>query len=258
MQFVAAMFASFLPARHWSRFESLPVDRAAPIAAVVTLIVAGFLGVAGFIRYTDTIARDTGRLTLEIAERQVRGELPESAVVSGGPMAAAMLAPLAFLFLTPAGQLSGYFVFTSLVRAVTWVGGEPMGDPLLTLLDKAMVRVSGRARVAHERHARERLEGAEVPDRLYPGSWARLTGVDFVVVSSRRKPDWAKGTTVVAGEEWFSLGEPFELHTADGLRTVYPLTRQREGEVVRHRITYTLPPLRTRPATKPTPGSGQV
>lgn len=89
------------------------------------------------------------------------------------------------------------------------------------------------------------MDGTAVPDSLYPASWARLTNAD-VVVSSRRKPDWTRGTTIVAQDAWFTLAEPFELHTADGLRTVYPLTRQRDGDVVRHSVSYTLPPLRAR------------
>ncbi len=239
--FVAALFASFLPARHWSRFPSLPIHRAGPLAGVATFIAAALLGVFGFLAYTDGVIRDTGELQIAIAEKQVKGELPETTEVSAGPMAVALLSPFAFLLFTPAGQLSAYFGTTALIRTIAWIADDPMGDPVLTMLDAVAARGAGRLRTAHQRRMRERIEGAEVPDRLYPGSWARLNDVDFVVVSSRRKPGWTKGATVITREEWFSLGEPFELRTADGLRTIYPLTRQRDGEVVRHSVEYELP-----------------
>ncbi len=248
--FVAAFFASFLPARHWSRFPSLPISRAAPLAGVATFIAAALLGIFGFLAYTDGVIRDTGELQIAIAEQQLKGELPETPEVSAGPLAVAMLTPLAFLSLTPSGQLSAYFGTTALVRAIAWVADEPMGDPVLTMLDAVAARGGGRLRTAHQRRTRERQEGAAVPDRLYPASWARLTGVDLVVVASRRRPEWTNGATVVTSDGWFSLGEPFELHTADGLRTVYPLTRQRDADVGRHTVEYELPRLRTKLTTR--------
>jgi hypothetical protein len=245
MSYVAAMLASFLPARHWSRWP-LPIPQAAPIAGLATAIAAGLLGVAGFIAYTDEVMRYSGDLQIAIAERQLRGELPHDAATSTGPMAVAMLAPLSYLFLTPAGQITGYLVFASLLRTVVWVADEPMGDPVLTLADHVVARVRTRVKRSRQRRTRERLEGAEVPDRLYPGAWAGLTDADFVIVSSRRKAEWRRGATIISGDECFALGDPFDLQTAGGLRTVYPLRRHRMTEVVRHGIPYDLPPLRPR------------
>lgn len=244
--FVAALFASFLPARHWQRFPSLPIHRAAPLGGVLTFVAAGLVGVLGFIAYTDGVIRDTGALQIAIAEKQLTGDLPETTVVSVGPMAVALLSPLAFVLLTPAGQLAAYFGATSLIRTITWIADEPIGDPALTVADAVAARTLARLRGSRDRRERQRMEGAHAPDRLYPGSWARLTGVDFVVVSVRRKPGWIKGATIVTPESWFSLGEPFDVHTADGLRTAYPLTRQRDADVVRHTVEYELPPLRER------------
>ncbi|HUE85972.1 MAG TPA: hypothetical protein VMO26_07815 [Vicinamibacterales bacterium] len=242
--FVAALFASFLPARHWSRLPSLPISRAAPLAGVMAFLAAALLGIVGFLTYTDDVIRNTGALQIAIAERQVKGELPETTAVSAGPMAVALLSPLAFLLFTPAGQLSAYFGATALIRTVAWIADDPMGDPVLTMIDAVAARGTERFSTGHQRRVRERMEGVEVPDRLYPGSWARIKDVDFVIVSSRRKPEWTKGATVITKDAWFSLGEPFELHTIDGLRTIYPLTRHRDGDVVRRSVEYQLPPLR--------------
>ena len=92
---------------------------------------------------------------------------------------------------------------------------------------------------------RHRAEGPVVADRLYTGDWAGLEGVDFVVVASRRKPDWTRGTFVITSDKWYTLGDPFDLHLPQGLRTVYPLTEQKVMEVLRRGVAYELPPLFT-------------
>jgi hypothetical protein len=242
--FAAALLASFLPRRHWSRFPSLPVATAAPVAALVVFVAAAVLGIGGFMSYADGVMSNTARLQVAIAERQIKGELPETAVVSTGPMAVALLSPLAFVFLTPTGQVCTYFGFSSLLRSFVWVADGPMGDPALSILDALFTRTRARLRGAHERRSRERREGAAVADRLYEGQWASLEGVDFVVVASRRKEEWLPGATIVTATEWFTLGVPFDLTTADGLRTVYPLTKHRVTEVLRRGVPYELPPLR--------------
>jgi hypothetical protein len=94
------------------------------------------------------------------------------------------------------------------------------------------------------RATREKLEGADEPDRRYAGEWAGLTGVDYVIVCARRKPGWSKGTWVTTNDGWFVLGEPFDRPTPNGLRTIYPLTLQNTLEVVRKSVQYELPPLR--------------
>ena len=52
------------------------------------------------------------------------------------------------------------------------------------------------------------------------GDWAGLTGVDLVVPSARRKPEWNAGAIM--------------------MRTVYPLTKMDTVEVVRRGILYEL------------------
>ena len=84
---------------------------------------------------------------------------------------------------------------------------------------------------------RDKLEGTDEPDRRYDGDWAGLTGVDCVIVSARRKPEWGKGTWVITSDGWFVLGEPFDRPMPNGLRTIYPLTAQTTLEVVRKSVT---------------------
>lgn len=240
---VLALPMALLPRRYWQSFD-LPVEGVAPVANFVTLILGFVIGISGYFAYLERLRRAPGVSILEIAERQVRGELPESAVVSAVPGAVYMLAPVSFALSTPLGLLATYLVFTSIYRIAASYIDEAQGDPLLTGVDAAARRWFGSQRERNARTARERLEGAAEPDRRYDGAWAGLTGVDFVIVSSRRKPGWDKGTWVITAEGWFVLGEPFDRPMPNGVRTVYPLTAQTTLEAVRKSVQYELPPLR--------------
>lgn len=244
---LAAFLISYLPARYWTRFPALPVAAVAPVGALLTLLVAGVLGIGAFMTYADGMMADTGTLQIAIAERQVRGELPETTVVSTGPMAVALLSPLAFMFLTPQGLAATYFVFASFVRSLAWATDAAIGDPVLTSIDSLVGATAKRLRTSIDRGARAQAEGASVPDRLYEGAWAGLATADYVVVASRRKPDWVRGTTIMTADDCFTLGEPFDRQTPDGLRTIYPLTKQRITDVIRGAVKYDLPPLRRAP-----------
>jgi len=241
-----ALVAAFLPARYWASLSALPIRRYATLSALLTLSGGFALGIGGFMAYSTRVMQAAGKLQIEVAERQLRGDLPETAVVASGPMAAAMLSPLAFVFLTPVGLVSTYLVLTGLIRALTCVVDDPMGDPVVTLADGVVRRVSRRARSGVQRRRRERAEGPEVPDRLYTGEWAGLKNVDLIVVSSRRKSDWEPGTVVLTRNKWYVIGVPFERHMRDGLRTLYPLSEQKTGEVLRKGVSYELPPLQQR------------
>ena len=79
---------------------------------------------------------------------------------------------------------------------------------------------------------------------LVTGTSAGVADADFVVIASRRKPDWDKGAIVVTDDKWFTLGTPFEQQMPGGWRTMYPLKELHHHEVLRRAVRYTLPPLR--------------
>lgn len=249
---VLALPMALLPRRYWQSFD-LPVEGMAPVSNFVTLILGFVIGIPGYFAYLERLRRAPGVSILEIAERQVRGELPESAVVSAVPGAVYMLAPVSFALSTPLGLLATYLVFTSIYRIAASYIDEAQGDPLLTGVDAAARRWFGSQRERNASTARERLEGADEPDRRYDGAWAGLSDVDFVIVSARRKPEWTKGTFVITSDGWFTLGEPFDRPTPNGLRTIYPLVLQNTSDVVRKSVNYQLPPLRSRRAIAATP-----
>lgn len=241
---LAAVVAGLLPHRYWNSVYRLPVSRLALVSALLTLCAGVLVGAGGFLDYATRAARAANQATLEIAVRQNSGELPAGApITTAAPVAVSMLSLLAFTFFTPLGLFATYLMVSGFVRVVSSLIDEPFGDPILTGVD-ALVRRSGHwAADATRRRARQREEGPETPDRLYTGEWTDLSGVDYVVVSSRRKPGWDAGAFVITSDKWYTLGEPFDLRLPEGLRTVYPLTEQKVNEVLRRGVRYELPPL---------------
>lgn len=225
----------------------LPIPRAAALSAILTVIASAVIGLGGFLEHGERVQRQLGEMIVRVAEGQLKGNIPEDARYNAAPAAIAMLTPLEFALLTPLGLLASYLALSGIARGVGCVTGEPFGDPLLTAVDSGVRRLVGGTRDAQHRRTRLRREGVEVPDRLYPADWAGVADADFVVVASRRKPEWEAGTFVITSDKWYKLGVPFELDLPDGLRTIYPLKEQTLNEVMRRSVSYELPPLRRGP-----------
>lgn len=240
---VLAVFAAYLPSRYWPALAWLPIRNAALPSAILSIVAGAVVGLGGFLTYSERVGRETSALIVKAAEAQLTGRLPHDPSLNIAPVAVAALTPFAFL-ITPLGLLATYLIVTGFARMITWVVHEPSGDPILTAIDTAIRRASGRARDALERHARESEEGAEEPDRLYVAEWAGVADADLVVVASRRKPEWEAGTFVITPEKWFVLRAPFDLRLPDGLRTIYPLKELTTNDVLRKGVSYELPLLR--------------
>jgi hypothetical protein len=218
---VAALPFALLPKRMWDDWD-LPIGSVVLPSAFLTLFGGAALGITGYFSYMSAV-------------------LSTSYWVSPPLMLPAFFG---YVFFSPRGLFSLYVTISGLIRAVAWYIDEPHGDPLLTGLDHLWRRRRGQRAERRQTHQRHALEGAEEPDRRYDGDWAGLAGVDCVIVSARRKPQWTKGTFVITSDGWFTLGEPFDRPMPNGLRTVYPLTRQTTPDVVRKSVQYELPPLR--------------
>lgn len=241
---IGAVLITVLPRRYWPQFDWMPIHVMAPVSGVLTALAGAALGIVGFFAYLERVKASPAASILEISKLQVAGKLPETVEVSGVPSAIWMTAPLAFAFFTPVGLFSVYLLASGWARVVSWWVDAPHGDPVLTGIDWLVTRTRRSATEGSVRRARLGAEGAEEPDRLYPGTWASLPDVDLVVVASRRKPDWLKGTFVITPDGWYTLGAPFDRQTPHGLRTLYPLTLQKENVVLRKGVSYELPPLR--------------
>lgn len=241
---IGAVVVSVLPRRWWSRFPGLPLQTMVPVSGVLTILAGAALGIRGFFAYLARMSNAPAASILELSRLQVEGQLPETAAVSSVPAAMWAVAPVAFAFFTPIGLSAIYLVTSGWFRAASWWVDSPHGDPLLTGIDALIQRARHRSAARQVRQNRERDEGADEPDRRYPGAWADLAGIDFVIVAARRKAGWTPGTFVMTDEGWFTLGEPFDRPTPNGLRTIYPLTELQTLEVLRKGVPYQLPPLR--------------
>jgi len=247
-----AIPCALLPKRYWQSFD-LPMANMAPLSSWLTMLGGFVIGVPGYFAFLDRLRNAKGVSILDISKAQVEGRLPETAEVSAIPGALYMTAPLQFLF-TPIGILAGYMVLSGLVRIVGSYIDEAHGDPILGGADWLGRRLFTSRQQRIVRVERAKLERTDEPDRRYDGEWAGLTGVDFVIVSARRKPGWSRGTWVITNDGWFVLGEPFDRPMPNGLRTVYPLTAQTTLEAVRKSLQYELPPLRQTPVNPPKGG----
>jgi hypothetical protein len=243
-----AIPCALLPKRYWQAFD-LPMANMAPVSSWVTMLGGFIVGVPGYFAYLERLRGAKGASILDISTAQIEGRLPETAQVSAIPSVLYMTAPLQFL-LTPLGFVAGYLVLTGLFRIVASFVDDAQGDPVLTGLDTLGRRLFTSRQQRVVRVERATLERMDEPDRRYDGDWAGLAGVDFVIVSSRRKPEWTKGTWVITNDGWFVLGDPFDRPMPNGLRTVYPLTAQTTLEAVRKSVQYELPPLRQNPARR--------
>lgn len=242
-----ALAAAPLPKRWWDSLEALPIRRAAALSGLATAAAGLVMGGRGLLAYLGRASNAAIDATIELTARQARGEAPLTDVTTFDLQRLSIFSFVAFVLFTPLGLLALYLVVSGVVRAASsWVE-QPLGDPLLTGLDAALSRASRRLRRRSADASRKRQEGPEVPDRLFTGAWAGLEGVDYVVVASRRKPDWTAGTFVITRDKWYTLGEPFDMQLPQGLRTVYPLTEQKVAEVLRRGVPYELPLLSSAP-----------
>ena len=229
---VAGVGAAMLPKRWWDTLDLyVPASDSALISGILTFMAGAGLGIVSFISHATGWAAETNRLVLGS---------PDLAL-SGAGSISMLLAFFTFLFFTPWGWATLYLTFSGFIRAGAAAFSESFGDPLLTGLDAMAVGTTRRVRVSRARARRETLEGPEVADRIVPGSKLGMPGVDFVIVASRVKPDWNKGTVVISASKTYRVGAIEERTIAGRLRTLYPLTEHKDLEVFRRTVRYDLP-----------------
>lgn len=206
----------------------MPIENRALASALASFFAGAALGIVGYFQFMEYV----------LSQR----------LWTAPPMMIQVY--ISYVFFTPRGLFSLYLVAAGFFRFGAWHVGEPHGDPILTLIDSTWRRLLTKQQVTRKQAERLALEREDEPDRRYHGDWAGLPGVDFVIVSARRKPGWTKGTYVITSDGWFVLGDPFDRPMANGLRTVYPLTEHRTLEVLRKGVSYELPPLRSNPKNR--------
>jgi hypothetical protein len=241
---LVALVLGAAPRRVWHRLEPpLPLSRTAAAAGLLTLILGFVVGIPGFFAF----AQQEGAANNDWMLRQLAAPPgTNDAAVGMVPYGMSVLSLFFFLFFTPTGLIALYLVTSGTIRAVAaFIDVEDArGDFVLSAVHRVWTTAATRYRQAAARSARQRLEGEARPDILQTGAWAGVDA-DYVVLASRRKPEWTAGAIILTGTEWYKLGAPFDIETPAGLRTAYPLTRMETVEVVRRGIEYELPRLRS-------------
>jgi hypothetical protein len=247
VRFLLAIPIGLAPRRYWRTLDvHVPVTSAALLSAIATFFVASAIGIPSFLEHAqasagtavDTMLQATGWKPMPAAGATVA----KSQII----WVAGSMSLLTWAFTTSAGVASVYLGITGWIRIVAWYVDDAWGDPLLTIADGVARRVWSRNRRQRATIAREKREGAEVPDVLMTATDAGVADADLVVIASRRKPEWDAGAIVVTDEKWFKLGASIEQQMPGGWRTLYPLTELHENEVLRRAVRYTLPQLRAR------------
>jgi len=246
--FIAALILSAAPRSTWRSMDArLPLERVTAASGIVTVFAAFAIGVPGFFKFAGAQASASNTWMLD----QLSHGGSDSAAMA--PYGISVLTFFIYAFFTPRGLFSTYLATSGMIRAIAASVDDPRGDPILSIAYGAAMKAAGRTMDAHERRTREALEGDATPDVLQTGEWAGLKGVDYVVLASRRKPEWTLGAIVLTSTDWYKLGQPFDIETPAGLRRAYPLTKMETVEVVRRGIQYELPRLQRTPRR---PGSG--
>src|SRR5258708_24218223 len=138
-----------------------------------------------------------------------------------------------------------YLCVSGTVRAISAVVDDPRGDPIISLAHWMATTLWARNRGERATIARERREGTDAPDVLRTGEWAELHGVDYVVLSARRKPEWEAGAIILTSSDWYKLGVPFDIQTPAGMWNPHPPTQTDTPAEDRRGRHYELPPMRT-------------
>jgi hypothetical protein len=237
LTFPLAMVAALLPQRHWSKLPgSFRMETAAFAAGVVTLFAGAAVGIPGFLEHAT--ANTSLAIDSQLTEAARNARAGYSQGLSQG---FAGLSIFTFLLLTPKGWLTSYLIGTGGVRMGAAWFGDPVGDPVLTGIDAILWSRRVKRKALREVRTRLELEGPEFADRVVSSEKAGIPGCDFVIVSSRAKPGWARDVVVYTPEACYRIGDPVERVVAGNLRTLYPLTEHTDLEAVRKSVHYDMP-----------------
>ncbi|MEX2270680.1 MAG: hypothetical protein WD690_04385 [Vicinamibacterales bacterium] len=142
------------------------------------------------------------------------------------------------------GLLAFYLLASGLMRVAGVIADDVRGDPVLTVIDDAILTRRSRKLADRSAQARRQREGPEVPDRLVKGAAVARPDAELVLLASRVKESWDAGSYLVsANGVAHRIGEPFDVDTPAGVRRAYPLTRLTSLEAIRHAVPYELPAL---------------
>src|SRR5262245_4271235 len=110
---------ALLPRRRWQGWD-LPIENVSLASSLITCLGGAAFGISGYFSFMAAI----------LAQREW----------TAPPMM--ILVFISYVFATPRGVIALYLTFSGFVRAVSWYTREPMGDPLLSLIDAVTTRAA--------------------------------------------------------------------------------------------------------------------
>ncbi len=243
-RYALGIIAAMLPARWWRWLDRyVPASDCAHISGILTLLAAAFIGLFGFLAYARQLSSDNLDAGWTVAQQNPQHDDKIGIFLRSGPMAFTAFALPLFLFTTPLGLLSFYMAVSGVLRSIAPLFDDAaFGDPLLTGIDKLATGGARRSRARAEQMQRQKLAGPALPDRIMSASQLGIDHADFVIVSSRPKPDWSTGTVVLTAEGAYRVGAIEDRMIAGRLRTLYALTEHKDLEAFRRVVHYELPP----------------
>lgn len=231
LSFIIAAIASLLPARHWRKLPShWSMGSATFMSGIATMAIGFAIGFPGFLTHARLNASMATNVQLDFGNLSHR---------FGTQLAG--LSIFTYLFTTLQGLLALYLLATGAGRAAAAWFEDPVGDPVLSGIDRAACRSVQWWRARRIRAASDALQGPEVPDRVVTPERAGVFGCDLVIVASRKKPEWESGVVVYTSDGCYRIGEAIERVVNGNVRTLYPLTAHNDLEVVRRSVQYDLP-----------------
>jgi hypothetical protein len=241
LRFIAGVFVGVLPRYYWTRFESQATPQVAA-GAIITILAGAAIAIPGFFAHAEDVSVRNNRVLLAAAAKQDPATTPQHLQVSTRTLAAASsLSWLTFILLTPAGWISTYLVASGALRAIGAASDSPLGDPLLTVVDKGLRTSHSRRRAKRAALELETRQGAEVVDRLRTGAEAGVPGATLVIVSSRRKDGWTAGTVLLTSSGAYRIVYVEDRMIAGLLRHLYGLVAHDDLEAFRRVVPYELP-----------------
>jgi hypothetical protein len=240
--FVLGLLASLLPVRYWRRVERhAPAGESAIASGAVTAAIGLVVGLPAFIAHLSAGAETANGVMVRIAAFQI-GHPGGPEITTRFALTASALTAFAFP-LTPLGVVSLYLVVTGVLRAVSASLHDPVGDPILTLVDALARRLSYILIGAPARRLQLRRSfGPERPDSILSPHEAGLEAADLVIRSSRPKTGWNEGAVLVSQQLWwFRLLPPIERTSGPYREILYPLRQKKDFGAVTQVVTYEIP-----------------
>ena len=233
VQHLAGIAAAMLPKRWWPHLDTrVPASSMALVSGLATFLLGAAIGIPGFLAYVTDLADRINRVALAT---------PEQAGAGAGSILMT-LGLFSFLLGTPTGWVTTYLCLTGFLRTLAALVTDGFGDPVLTAIDAAALAIWGGTRTKAQQWQRESLEGPEMPDRVMSAEQLDIQGAEFVIVASRRKAGWDKGTVLLTENGAFRVTTIEERTLGGRLRTLYGVSEHRDLEVFRRAVQYNLPP----------------